>query len=189
MEYYLMNKDTKLMKFRIDGEGVLETCVVIEKYLDTPPWFTVVSKWIRDRSAAKHRKHVQEILNNMGEKTLSGFIALTHCLSLNDTLWVRSSAEDITWDNVSLYVNDFDKVVSRLSFDGNGLYGMQFSTTSPELTTDCAFDKCWLKEDKDIYLIKAGSTGASNAGREPYSEVLASQIYITDCVLTVFNTL
>ena len=189
MEYYLMNKDTKLMKFRIDGEGVLETCVVIEKYLDTPPWFTVVSKWIRDRSAAKHRKHVQEILNNMGGKTLSGFIALTHCLSLNDTLWVRSSVEDITWDNVSLYVNDFDKVVSRLSFDGNGLYGMQFSTTSPELTTDGAFDKCWLKEDKDIYLIKAGSTGASNAGREPYSEVLASQIYNRLCTNSVQYTL
>ena len=33
---------------------------------------------------------------------------------------------------------------------------MKFSTTSPELTTDGAFDKCWVKED-DIYLIKAGS--------------------------------
>lgn len=180
MEYYLMNKDTKLMKFSIDGEGVMEQCSVIEQYTDLPIWLPDIDTWISKRSAAKHRKHVQSILDMMGGRTLSGFIGLTHCLSLNDTLWVKSALENINWDSVSLYSNDFDEVVSKLSFDGNGLCGMKFSTTSPELTTDGAFDKCWVKED-DIYLIKAGSTGASNAGMEPYSEVLASQVYTCLC--------
>lgn len=180
MEYYLMNKDTKLMKFSIDGEGVMEQCSVIEQYTDLPIWLPDIDTWISKRSAAKHRKHVQSILDMMGGRTLSGFIGLTHCLSLNDTLWVKSALENINWDSVSLYSNDFDEVVSKLSFDGNGLCGMKFSITSPELTTDGAFDKCWVKED-DIYLIKAGSTGASNAGREPYSEVLASQVYTCLC--------
>lgn len=180
MEYYLMNKDTKLMKFSIDGEGVMEQCSVIEQYTNLPIWFPDIDTWISKRSAAKHRKHVQSILDMMGGRTLSGFVGLTHCLSLNDTLWIKSALENINWDNVSLYSNDFDEVVSKLSFDGNGLCGMKFSTTSPELTTDGAFDKCWVKED-DIYLIKAGSTGASNAGREPYSEVLASQVYTCLC--------
>lgn len=180
MEYYLMNKDTKLMKFSIDGEGVMEQCSVIEQYTDLPIWLPDIDTWISKRSAAKHRKHVQSILDMMGGRTLSGFIGLTHCLSLNDTLWVKSALENINWDSVSLYSNDFDEVVSKLSFDGNGLCGMKFSTTYPELTTDGAFDKCWVKED-DIYLIKAGSTGASNAGREPYSEVLASQVYTCLC--------
>lgn len=180
MEYYLMNKDTKLMKFSIDGEGVMEQCSVIEQYTDLPIWLPDIDTWISKRSAAKHRKHVQSILDMMGGRTLSGFIGLTHCLSLNDTLWVKSALENINWDSVSLYSNDFDEIVSKLSFDGNGLCGMKFSTTSPELTTDGAFDKCWVKED-DIYLIKAGSTGASNAGREPYSEVLASQVYTCLC--------
>lgn len=180
MEYYLMNKDTKLMKFSIDGEGVMEQCSVIEQYTNLPIWFPDIDTWISKRSAAKYRKHVQSILDMMGGRTLSGFVGLTHCLSLNDTLWIKSALENINWDNVSLYSNDFDEVVSKLSFDGNGLCGMKFSTTSPELTTDGAFDKCWVKED-DIYLIKAGSTGASNAGREPYSEVLASQVYTCLC--------
>lgn len=175
-----MNKDTKLMKFSIDGEGVMEQCSVIEQYTDLPIWLPDIDTWISKRSAAKHRKHVQSILDMMGGRTLSGFIGLTHCLSLNDTLWVKSALENINWDSVSLYSNDFDEVVSKLSFDGNGLCGMKFSTTSPELTTDGAFDKCWVKED-DIYLIKAGSTGASNTGREPYSEVLASQVYTCLC--------
>lgn len=184
MEYYLMNKDIKLMKFRIDGEGVMEQCSIIEQCANLPEWFPDIDVWISKRSAAKHRKHVQSILDMMGGRTLSGFIGLTHCLSLNDTLWIKSELENISWDNVSLYSNDFDEVVSKLSFDGNGLCGIKFSTTSPELTTDGAFDKCWIKED-NIYLIKAGSTGASNAGREPYSEVLSSQIYNRLCIDSV----
>ena len=184
MEYYLMNKDTRLMKFRIDGESVMEQCSVIEQYNSLPTWFPDIDVWISKRSAAKHRKHVQSILDMMGGRTLSGFIGLTHCVSLNDTLWIKSESENLNWDNVSLYSNDFDEVISKLSFDGNGLCGVQFSTTSPELTTDGAFDKCWIRED-DIYLIKAGSTGASNAGREPYSEVLASQVYDKLCASSV----
>lgn len=181
MEYCLMNKSAKLMKFRIDGQGAMEQCYVIEQYADLPMWFTNINAWIGNRSAAKHRKHIQDILDYTGGRTLSGFIALTHCLSLNDTLWIKSITEDITWDVVSLYSNDFDEVISKLSFDGNGLCGIKLSTTSPELTTDGAFDKCWIRDNGSIKLIKAGSTGASNAGREPYSEVLASQVYNRLC--------
>jgi hypothetical protein len=112
-----------------------------------------------------------------GGKTKSGFIALTHCLSLTDTLWVKSSNENVTWQQVNLYENNFDEVISKLSFDGNGLFGIQMSTTSPELTTDGAYDKCWLNEKDGIHLIKTGSDGARNTGLEPYGEVLASQVF------------
>lgn len=40
-------------------------------------------------------------------------IALTHCLSLTDTLWVKSEAEDVSWAKVNLYENKFDDYLSR----------------------------------------------------------------------------
>lgn len=55
------------------------------------------------------------------------------------------------------------------------------STTSPELTTDGAYDKCWLNECDGIHLIKTGSDGARNTGLEPYGEVLASQVFEKLC--------
>ena len=107
---------------------------------------------------------MNKILEMCSGKTKSGFIALTHCLSLTDTLWVKSNNEDVNWKQVNLYENNFDEVISKLSFDaqvaesdylynflsckrreaayGNGLFGIQMSTTSPELTTDGAYDKC-----------------------------------------------
>jgi hypothetical protein len=179
--YTLINKDTPLCDFVIEGEGELELCSVIRTHAPVPPWCEQLSTWVANRSAAKHRAHVNRILELCGGKTKRGFIALTHCLSLTDTLWVRSDHESVAWKDVNLYENRFDEVVSKLSFDGNGLFGMQMSTTSPELTTDGAYDKCWLNEDDGIHLIKTGSSGARNAGLEPYGEVLASQVFEKIC--------
>lgn len=179
--YTLINKETPLCDFVIKGEGELEFCNIVKEYKPLPFWCEPLSAWVENRSSAKHRNHVNKILEMCGGKTKSGFIALTHCLSLTDTLWVKSDRENISWAQLNLYENKFDEVISKLSFDGNGLFGIQMSTTSPELTTDGAYDKCWLNEKDGIHLIKTGSDGARNTGLEPYGEVLASQVFEKIC--------
>ncbi len=179
--YTLINKETPLCDFIIDGEGELEFCKIVKQYSPLPFWCNDIDSWCASRSSAKHREHVNKILEMCGGKTKSGFIALTHCLSLTDTLWVKSSRENVSWKDLNLYENHFDAVISKLSFDGTGLFGIQMSTTSPELTTDGAYDKCWLNEEDGIHLIKTGSDGARNTGLEPYGEVLASQVFEKIC--------
>lgn len=179
--YTLINKETPLCDFIIEGQGELELCKIVKEYNPLPFWCEPLSTWVTNRSSAKHRAHVNKILEMCGGKTKSGFIALTHCLSLTDTLWVKSDRENVTWREVNLYENNFDEVISKLSFDGNGLFGIQMSTTSPELTTDGNYDKCWLNEKDGIHLIKTGSEGARNTGLEPYCEVLASQVFQKIC--------
>ena len=50
-------------------------------------------------------------------------------------------------------------------------------TISPELTTGGMLPQAWCYVEHDgICLYKGGTTGASNAGREPYCEYYASQI-------------
>ena len=185
--YTLINKETPLCDFIIEGEGELELCKIVKEYSLLPFWCENIDSWVADRSSAKHRAHVNKILEMCGGKTKSGFIALTHCLSLTDTLWVKSNQENVTWKQVNLYENNFDEVISKLSFDGNGLFGIQMSTTSPELTTDGAYDKCWLNEKDGIHLIKTGSDGARNTGLEPYGEVLASQVFDKLCKSVTYS--
>lgn len=181
LTYTLINKETPLCDFIIEGQGELEICKITREHQPLPFWCQYIDSWTANRSSAKHRAHVEKILEMCGGKTKSGFIALTHCLSLTDTLWVKSDRESVTWKDVNLYENNFDEVVSKLSFDGNGLFEIQMSTTSPELTTDGAYDKCWLNEKDGIHLIKTGSEGARNTGLEPYGEVLASQVFEKLC--------
>ena len=106
---------------------------------------------------------------------MDGFIRVTHALSLNDTFWIKPIDSSLKWKNVSLYENQFDETIAKIAFEG-GLYGKEFTTTSPEFGTSGSFAKCWVKEDDGIYLLKRGSEGARNAGLEPYSEMYSSQI-------------
>lgn len=135
-----------------------------------------INKWLEDRKAFKHNHHLKQLMIDCGCETTEGFIKTTHAASINDTFWVKKSGEEVTWNDISFYSNDFDKTISKLAFEGLGLYGIQLSSISPELTTDGSFRKCWRKEGGEIYLYKRGISGAFNAGLEPYCEALASEI-------------
>ena len=82
-------------------------------------------------------------------------------------------------------------MVARIAFDGVGVYGRQFSSTSPEFGTSGSFDKCWLREEDGPHLIKRGSDGHANAGFEPYAEKLCSDIldatYVSHVPYTLRN--
>ena len=129
--YTLINKETPLCDFVIEGEGELELCKIVKTYSPLPPWCEPISAWVEGRRAPKHRTHVNKILELCGAKTKSGFIALTHCLSLTDTLWVKSECENATWKKVNLYENNFNEDFSKQSLCGNCILEPQISTTSP----------------------------------------------------------
>lgn len=174
--YFLMNKDTLIAK--IQDEGVLsENFTLKEKVsLLTPPGMKNINDWIENRKASKHNASLRKIMAECGCETKTGFIKITHAASLNDTFWIKAENESLTWRDISLYQNEFNETISRLAFEGVGLQGFQFSDTSPELSTEGSFKKCWRKEEDGIYLYKRGSEGAHNAGLEPYCEKLASEI-------------
>lgn len=133
--------------------------------------------WVSNRNATKHRSHLQRYLRQIGCNDIVGFLNLTHGISINDCYWICEENEDLHWADVSLYSNEFDEIVQKLSFCGEGSYSVQLSSISPEFGTNGAFDKCWRKENGNIYLYKRGSDIASNSGLEPYCEVLASQVF------------
>ena len=181
MKYELLNKNRIIATFELHEEYGVETVKKISEFSNLPFWMDNLQDWLENRGAAKHRAFVKKLLSKMGADSISGFIALTNCLSLQDTFWVRTEGSPLEWKDVNLFSNDFSEVMTHLAFDGTGLYGERIRTTSPELTTDGAYDKCWVRRDGDIVLLKAGSSGARNAGLEPYSEYMASQVYEKIC--------
>ena len=70
-------------------------------------------KWLDSRDAAKHRAHLSAYLHSIGCDDIIGFLRLTHGISLNDCYWVKESAEDITWDKISPYRNDYSEVIQK----------------------------------------------------------------------------
>ncbi len=180
-DFYLMNKDRTVLTFRMGKNEFDEIkCELVRTQSfaeDEPVGFRDIQSWLQGRQAPKHRAHIAELLRQCGCYNLDGYIRVTHALTLNDTFWVKPVNSDLQWDQVSLYSNEFDETIARIAFEG-GMYGEQFSTTSPEFGTDGAYAKCWIREreNKGICLLKQGSEGARNTGLEPYSEYYSAQI-------------
>lgn len=177
-EYVLMNKNRLLLTFVAEeAEGFMqlkETERLVDDVL-LPPKFSDINTWISNRNYAKHKEHLRTWLREWGIDNPVGFIEITHALSLNDSLWVKSGDSELTWEEVNLYTNDFTDVVSMTAFE-TGLRGLRLSTTSPEFTSEGSFEKCWIREKDGVYLYKKSSYGFANAGLEAYSEFYASQL-------------
>lgn len=173
--FYLLNKDNLLARFHIVGEGPLETIKIDEQFTEMPQWISNLGEFIENRRAPKKRENIAKLLEMSGCHTLYGWLSITHALSLIDTYWVKPVDSELTWEKVSLYTHEFNEVVAKTAFEG-GLHGYNLSTTSPEYGTDGTFAKCWVRENGIIKLMKRGSTGARNAGLEPFSEFYTSQI-------------
>lgn len=177
MQYYLMNKDVVVGEFElVEDYGVVRPANFKSRGV-LPLGFKSIRSWLESRRPAKHRQHIQQIMKECGCDTLAGYIRVIHCTSLNDTYWVKSVDEDTTWVGVSLYSNEYNDIVAKLSFEGIGLFGQQMSSTSPEFSTSGSFSKCWIRDNDGIFLYKRGTEGYANAGLEPYSEALSSELY------------
>lgn len=173
--FYLLNKDNLLARFHIVGEGPLETIKIDEQFTEMPQWISNLGEFIENRRAPKKRENIAKLLEMSGCHTLYGWLSITYALSLIDTYWVKPVDSELTWEKVSLYTHEFNEVVAKTAFEG-GIHGYNLSTTSPEYGTDGTFAKCWVRENGIIKLMKRGSTGARNAGLEPFSEFYTSQI-------------
>jgi hypothetical protein len=139
-----------------------------------------VNSWLDKRVIPKNRAFVEEILKSLEleRDDTKGIIDICKGLSLNDSYWVVSEDFKGKFAEYNLYENHFSEVLGLVAYTGVGAPDPAFST-SPELTTDGMLPKAWRFVDnggKGIYLYKGGTSGASNAGNEPYSEFYASQI-------------
>ena len=144
MRYQLMCKDDVRAEFDINR--VADECRVsnidIKGILPIGCDTNTLNSWVNKRNASKHREHLQAFLHSINCNDTIGFLELTHGISINDCYWVRKYGEDVSWSAVSPYDNEYDELRQRLSFDGNGLHGIQMSSTSPEFGTSGDFDKC-----------------------------------------------
>lgn len=173
MRYFLCNKDNEVLKFReADYNGIIYY-EEIQRIGKLPYGFSDINYWLEARQAAKHRRHILSLMQDLNCDKLSGFIKLLHCTSINDTFWVREEHEAINWKDVSLYRNEFDEVLSEAVMQQVG-HVTELSSTTPEFGTEGMYSKCCKRIDDKLYLFKSGS---NTHKIEPELEARASKVY------------
>ena len=103
-------------------------------------------------------------------------ISVSKGLSLNDSYWVVDDSFTGLFDQYNLYENRLSRILANIVFTGYGSSVRSSLASSPEFTTNGMLPKCWRRMSGKIFLYKGGTSGASNAGNEPYSEFYASQV-------------
>ena len=173
-DYILLNQDIPMLAFHCRRNEFDEPEFFEDQWLSSlrPIGYRSLPAFLEHRKAPKHRKHIQQLLEQYGCDDPEGFLRVTHALSLNDTFWVREADSSLTWREVSLYTNPFSEIISEAAFDGI-ISETDLSSTSPEFGTDGQYAKCWKREDSGIFLYKSGS---AHYEIEPLSEFLAAQL-------------
>lgn len=194
--YSLRLYDMELMRFSMEKQGlsglVAEILYVNEASetllpLDMKCTGEGIISWLERRVIPKNRAFVEEILKILGlsHNDTKGIIDVCKGLSLNDSYWVVPEDFEGSFSQYNLYENRFSEILALVAYTGAGGSRQAF-TTSPELTTGGMLPKAWRYVENDgIYLYKGGTSGVSNAGREPYCEYYASQIAQTMCLNAV----
>ena len=173
-EYVLMNQVHPVLRFCCVRNAFDEPEFSELEWLTAlrPIGYRNLRDFLARRQAPKHRRHIRELLERYGCDDLEGFLRVTNALSLNDTFWVKEADSGLEWEQVSLYQNEFDRLVSEAAFDGD-ISETELSSTSPEFGTDGYYAKCWIRDAEGIWLYKSGS-GLHVI--EPVSEFLVSQL-------------
>lgn len=134
--------------------------------------------WIRHRSIPQNRAFVHTLLARCGLSVNRPLGVIYACkgLSLNDSYWVTEAGFQGSFDKYNLYDNNISRILSHLAFTGYGSSPSGVLSSSPEFTTGGMLPKRWSRESGRILLYKGGTTGAANAGYEPFSEMYAAQV-------------
>lgn len=185
--FTLKQYDTPLLSFEIEDDPLEgQRCKILrledENRACLPAGIAVsdagLMKWLRDRIIPKNRAHADSLLAKCGlsHSDIRGILRVCRGLSLNDCYWVVEDGFDGTFADFNLYEHDFVKVLSLIAYTGYGSSRAAGFSSSPEFTTSGMLRKGWRRMGGKVLLYKGGTSGAANAGNEPYSEYYASQV-------------
>lgn len=191
MKRILMNKNKEVLVAEYDsGVGVFTEVYDIYN-IDYAPYIlksfynddnfndtsfrTNLSKWFQGREIPSWRDKLDLLLHRLDIIAPSELLDKAFGLSLSDQYWLKPFDNDIKYDDINFFDNDFDYtefMEASLSKNSKTITSEK-SLKTPNNTTDGMLKKAWIIEDNTRYLLKGGY---KNEILQPFNEVLASMI-------------
>ena len=186
-KFTLMNKNKKVFDFVYDEEE--HFIVNFERNYpeneDYAPFGLIkmneidkveFNKWWKNRQIPASRKGLKEVLHNSNVYDKDNFDLLdakAYCLSLSDQYWVKGVDEEISWESINFFDNEFSEDIGKILFNG-GKTALNLNLNTPDMTSNGNYEKRWRIIDGERYLLKAGS---KIYNQEPFNELIATKLY------------
>lgn len=186
-KFTLMNKNKKVFDFVYDEEE--HFIVNFERNYpeneDYAPFGLIkinaidkveFNKWWKNRQMPASRKGLKELLHNSNVYDKDNFDLLDAkacCLSLSDQYWVKGVNEEISWESINFFDNEFSEDIGKILFNGSKT-ALNLNLNTPDMTSNGNYEKRWKIIDGERYLLKAGS---KIYNQEPFNELIATKLY------------
>lgn len=129
-----------------------------------------IKAWLEKRCISQTRPGLEKFMASC-KCTERWLLSLkNHALSLTDPYWIEGENENLDWNQINFYKNNYSNEV------GDYLLGIKSDSVkalSPDICTNGVQPKIWLKEDGVDFLYKFGRAPFF---QEPFNEVICSEI-------------
>lgn len=159
----LMHKNISVAEYEIDADTgrIMSSIKVLEKeHLPLPVQFNLkndftavdaLQNWIACRSIPQSRCAFTEFLEKFKVSTPSAAAYKSLGLNLSDQYWFKPQSEEINWQDINLFDNEFVKQ----NFESNAW--LNDSIVSPDSNSNGELPKFWCVENGSRLLYKQGS--------------------------------
>lgn len=186
-KFTLMNKNKKVFDFVYDEEEhfIINFERNYPENEDYAPFGLIkmnaidkveFNKWWKNRQIPASRKGLKEVLHNSNIYDKDNFDLLdakAYCLSLSDQYWVKGVNEEISWESINFFDNEFSEDIGKILFNG-GKTALNLNLNTPDMTSNGNYEKRWKIIDGERYLLKAGS---KIYNQELFNELIATKLY------------
>jgi len=185
MKLSIFHKNIKVLDFELNEKdfSILNVNKIFnEKYLpiglfQNSDLVSDLNKWWKSRSIPQSRQELKNANEIFFQKNIFSTLELmqkNHGLSLTDHYWIQCENENLLWENINYFDNDFSEDIGKTLFGEYDKDIESLSFDSPDSATDGQLKKMWIiDENKNRYLLKGGS----GLGQfEVFNEYLASEI-------------
>ena len=186
MKCILMNKNTKVALIEIDNETNYIRKIDEIYNIEYAPMALknavnrkdinnekALNEWFKGRGIPSWRKDLENLLEKLKVSTPEELLNKAYALSLSDQYWIKEETQEIKWENINFFTNNFKyKAYLEVSLSSS-FSGKMVDLHSPNNTTDGMLQKAWIIENGDRVLVK-GTYFPTR--QEPINEWLVSQI-------------
>ena len=176
MIFSLMHKNDMVLQMDLDEAASLRRVRIANKQL-LPVGGQMngmkLSEWWKDRAVPKSRKGCLPALKKLGYNSTGSMLVDNLALSLNDCYWIKPQNKDITWEQVSLYRNNFTDIFGEYTFNSfeKDINRTKFSSAASQ----GELQKKWMIDKDGNRILIKGNYG--DQYQQSINEVFASLIH------------
>lgn len=179
-EYYLMHKDIRVCLMEITEDGTIGN---VRRNGAASAHFPLggqmnnmkFHEWWRDRAIPKTRHGAKTALQKLGYASTNSALVNNLALSLSDCYWIQPRGENLTWDEVNLFANDFVDSFGEITINRDHMIDLRKETRFNCATSQGELQKKWcIDREGHRYMIK-GNYGQSY--QQSLNEIFASNLH------------